>query len=175
MKLFAALKALPLTMLVTASLGLSPSLALADNSERGYYKSHKSSETRKHQKNRHDNADKPRHIKKQLKREARHGYYKPSESYLHNKHHRKHHRKSKKHHKHGYGHQHNTHRPHRHHDGHVYYKHHHGGKHYNHRHSSHSLADYLSNEQSRRYYLNLSNQKFLFGLHTGNLDIIYGH
>lgn len=181
MELTKTLKTLPLMGILAFSLGLSPSIAVADNSDRGNYKKQHSRDANRQHNNGRYRADKPKHIKQQRRQEKKHRNSAHHNEYANRRQQRNHDsHNSHRNHEHGYQQNHHKQRKHhrkqhRHHNGHKYYSHQHYGRDYGHRHSSHSIAEYITNDHDRRYYLNLSNQRFMFGLHTGNVDIILGH
>lgn len=148
MNIISNIKNLTLISSVALALALSPSLSMAENGKHGKSKSQYTQE--------------------------RGGMYNKvrSQKYSHERHSNKHtsHSISKhRHEKHGI-----KHRPAVHHaQSHRKYGHHKRGYHgHNHTYAGHTHSNHVSHGH-RGQFVDLDNMRFMFGLHTGNLDIIF--
>ncbi len=163
MNISSKLKTLPILGSLALALISAPAIAVADNAKREQNRGHYSQKSDKPH-YRSESHRQPQHRGEyrghQRDRHNRHGYNDYAQNHGHkyafNKSHKKHH-KYRKHHKHG-------------HYGHHRHPHHgHGHNHHSHNHyQSHVIV-----RPERRAYLDLSDLRFMFGLHTDNIDLIF--
>ncbi|MBT8438210.1 MAG: hypothetical protein KJO91_00680 [Gammaproteobacteria bacterium] len=165
MNISSKLKTLPILGSLALALISAPAIAVADNGKREQNRSHYS---QKADKPHHRGESRRQHRQPDVHRgqhrngHNRRGYndyaHNHGHKYAFNKGHKKHH---KKHHKHGhYGH-------HRH----PHYRHGHGHA-YGHNYRNHYQSQVIVRPE-RRAFVDLRDLRFMFGLHTDNLDLIF--
>ena len=150
MNLSRTLKTLPLIGVLAMGLALTPAISMADDDNRGRHKDRYSHDAGKSHKKAHKQGH--RAHKKEWKREHR--------SY--GKHHG--HKYTDKH-KHGWKKRHGKHYGHKHSHRDTRHSHSHRG----HRHEHVVVRDYGHHD----HYLDFDDLRFVFGLHTDNVDIIF--
>jgi len=156
MNITSQLKTLPLISAIALGLVLSPTLSMADDGNRGRDKtqySHDRGQSNKMTRNKFNNrAD---HRRETSKKHGNRYVGNANDKYRHDK----------KSHKYKSDHRYNGA-----HDNHRYHKH---GNH-NHHYTGHKHTNYLDHDHRyRKQYIDLDNLRFMFGLHTGNFDIIF--
>ncbi len=156
MNIISQLKTMSLISAIALGLILSPALSMADDGNRGHKKnqySHDRGQAHNKAKNKaghrigSHNKQKHSYVVNPM---GHRGHVKPSHKHR-SDHHYDRARKNHNYHKHGgHGHNHNY----------VY--------------SSHSHSHYVNHDHAHRgEYVDLDNLRFMFGLHTGNFDIIF--
>lgn len=152
MKSISPLKTLPLSAIIAIALALSPALSMADNGERGRYKSKHASDVGKSHNKGQSHHDKRSFKKPRKQHNVAHGY----DRHGYDKHRRN---------KHGHKKQVNN----------YYYvkPYSHSNHHHNHGYNGHTHTNYVVHDYGHDdHYLGLDNLRFMFGLHTGNFDIV---
>ena len=150
MNLSRILKTLPMIGVLAMGLALTPAISMADDDNRGRHKDRYSHDAGKSHKKAHKQDH--RAHKKEWKREHRRDHKKYKHGHGH-KHVNNHKHGWKKHY--GHKHRHNGHR--------------HSHSHRGHRHEHVVVRDYGHHD----HYLYFDDLRFVFGLHTDNVDIIF--
>lgn len=163
MNISSKLKTLPILGSLALALISAPAIAVADNAKReqnrGQY-SQKADKSHYRGESNRQHRQQGEHRGQQRNGHNRHGYndyaHNHGHKYAFNKSHKKHH----KHRRHG----HNSHHRHPH------YGHRHGHSHGQH---NHYQSNVIVRPQRHTPYLNLNDVRFMFGLHTDNVDLIF--
>ena len=150
MNLSRTLKTLPLVGALAMGLAITPAISMADDDNRGRHKDRYSHDAGKSHKKAHKQDH--RAHKREWKRDHKgdHRSYRKHHGHKHVDDHR--HGWKKRHGKH-YGHKHGY----------------HGHRHHGHRHEHVVVRDYGHHD----HYLDFDDIRFIFGLHTDNVDIIF--
>lgn len=164
------LKSLPFMAVLGLSLGLTPILSMAETGHPSQYKQQ------------HPRTEKPKHIKHHWKHKRTSGDFKPYNDHVYNARHRNHEVEYNRHRNHDSMDRHSNRRHHdrkyrrkhqRNHHGHRHNRHNHYDRHQHRHHSGHRHDHRYCKD--RRHHLNFADPRFVFGLHTGNVDIVLGH
>lgn len=148
MNVITPLKNLSLISTIALGLALSPTISMADNADRGHNKtqySHDRGQSRNKGHDRHESRKSQRNSYVARSLESRRHGKRQHQSNIH------------------YG---------RIHGNNAYHTH--GNHGHNHGHSSHNHTNYVVRDYAHQdNYIGLDNLRFMFGLHTGNFDIIF--
>lgn len=169
---FVQLKMLPLIGSMAMALMVAPGISLADRNDREHRRDHRAEQSERRAERREHRREHRQENRREHRREQQgsHRYneyaHNPGQKYFFRHGHKKHHKHYKHKHKH-HGHKHHVHK----HHGHKHYKHRHG-YHAGHHHG-HYEPRYIVRDRSYRPYVDLSDLRFMFGLHTDNIDLIF--